>query len=358
MNTTKRLLNRALRQQIITPQQHQQLLQLQRTLCEADALPDPMPNDGPQFVLAHLLYYFGGFVAIGAMGLFMNLGFERYGGGAMMLICVAYAVFAGALARVCFLKHLNTPYSILLGFLLCLVPLFVFALQHFLGIWPVHEPFQNYYSRIAKHWLILEGATVGVGMVMLYAFRRSFLMLIVAVALWLASFDVVTLVQPEHLSWSVRSQISMYFGLLLVVVAIGVDWCQHLKRAPLGQDFAFWLYIVAVITFWGGLSSQYSDSEWAKLGYCLVNIVMLWLGILLRRRVFVVFGVMGVGVYLNHLAYDVFQDSMVFPLVVALIGFAIIFLGMWWHKHEARIYQRVMAFVPEPLRGILLTLHQ
>ena len=37
----------------------------------------------PRFKPAHILYYFGGLIAMGAIPLFMSLGWERLGGGAV-----------------------------------------------------------------------------------------------------------------------------------------------------------------------------------------------------------------------------------------------------------------------------------
>ena len=38
------------------------------------------PGSGPAFSFTNILYYFGGLTAIGAMTLFMNLGWEQFGG--------------------------------------------------------------------------------------------------------------------------------------------------------------------------------------------------------------------------------------------------------------------------------------
>ncbi len=45
----------------------------------------------PRFDFTHILYYFGGLLAIGAMTLFMNLGWERFGGWGIVALCLLYA---------------------------------------------------------------------------------------------------------------------------------------------------------------------------------------------------------------------------------------------------------------------------
>ncbi len=44
----------------------------------------------PGFRMAHILYYLGGLVAIGAMSLFMTLAWESFGGWGLMGIALLY----------------------------------------------------------------------------------------------------------------------------------------------------------------------------------------------------------------------------------------------------------------------------
>lgn len=359
-NPTQQLLDTALTDQIITPDQHQQLLARYEQLVSHnfDKNTQIQTNDSPKFVLSHLLYYLGGMIAIGAMSVFMTLGFSLYGSGAMMTICVCYAVLASCIARFLYQKNLKTPYSILLGFILCLVPLFTFALQHYLGFWQEYSDYQQYHQWVSPQWLILEVATLLVGVAMLWRFRRSFLTLPIALTLWYLSMDIAPLLTQSELDWDLRQLVSVYFGLAVIVGAIWIDIRQHTRQSVIEQDFAFWLYIVGVMTFWGGLSLQDSDSELAKFMYCMINVALLLLGVVLRRRVFAVFGGMGIAMYLGHLAYEVFKDSMIFPLIVALIGFAVIFLGVFWQKNESRIYAKLLSFLPTHWQHTLKNLHQ
>lgn len=354
---TQILLTRAKANHIINDDQFKQLIQLKNELF-ADDLTTTVTDDKPKFVLSHLLYYFGGLIAIGAMSLFMTLGFDEFGSLGIMVITLLYAIFGAGVAYVLYQKQLLTPYSIVLGFLLCLVPLFGFAVQDYLGLWQEHSHYQDYHVWISVQWLILEFSTLIVGAVMMYRFRRSFVMLPICVTLWYLSLDILPLLtqDSEWFDWDLRQTVSIYFGLLMIVGAIWVDFRQNHQN--MRQDFAFWLYIVGAMTFWGGLSLQDSDSELAKFMYCLINIAMMMTGVMLRRRVFTVFGGIGVAMYVGHLAYDVFKDSMIFSLVLALIGFAVIAVGVFWQKHEEKIYQKLLSVLPTSVQHKLLDLYQ
>jgi hypothetical protein len=66
------------------------------------------------------------------------------------------------------------------------------------------------------------------------------------------------------------------------------------------------------------------DSEWKRAGYLLVNILLVGVAVKLRRTVFLVFGAIGIHIYLGHLAYRVFEDSFFFPFAIALLGLSLI----------------------------------
>lgn len=46
----------------------------------------------PSFKPSHILYYLGGLTAIGAMTLFMTVGWEQFGGRGLLLIALGYCL--------------------------------------------------------------------------------------------------------------------------------------------------------------------------------------------------------------------------------------------------------------------------
>ncbi len=79
-----------------------------------------------------------------------------------------------------------------------------------------------------------------------------------------------------------------------------LDPCAHPLRAPAARhDAAFWLHLVAAITFWCGLTFRGSDSHLAKAAYCALNIGLIGFSVFVGRRVYAVFGVIGVMTYLE-----------------------------------------------------------
>ncbi len=124
-------------------------------------------------------------------------------------------------------------------------------------------------------------------------------------------------------------------------------------RSSKSGDYAFWLYLFGVIAFWGGMTSQHSDSELSKFIYCCINLLLIGVGVVIIRRVFVIFGAIGCSIYLGHLANEVFKNSWLFPIALTAIGLGVIYLCLIWQKNEKVITQKVRKYLPLPLRELL-----
>lgn len=95
---TQRLLNHAKAKNIISQHQFDALIGLNDDMFNYEVKTAIQQDNTPKFILSHLLYYFGGLIAIGAMTLFMTLGFDSYGSVGVMLISGLYAVFGAGVA--------------------------------------------------------------------------------------------------------------------------------------------------------------------------------------------------------------------------------------------------------------------
>jgi len=311
----------------------------------------PPSQEQPRFSFVHVLYYLGGMIAIGAMSLFMTLGWNVLGGWGGFFISICYAVLALALTHwLLECKQLFIPAGILATLAVVMVPLAIFFAQMALGYWGEGKPYRDYHVFIDWRWILMEFGTLAIGAILLWRYRFPFMLMPIAVTLWYMSMDLVPyLLGHERVyDWEIRKFISLWFGLAMTLLAFWVD-----LRSRFSRDYAFWLYLFGVLTFWGGLSLMDSGNEWGKLAYCGVNVLMILAGAVLGRRVFAVFGGLGVAGYLGHLSWRVFRDSMVFPLALSVVGLAIIALGVLWQRREAQWSARLRGFLPGPLRELI-----
>jgi hypothetical protein len=83
-----------------------------------------------------------------------------------------------------------------------------------------------------------------------------------------------------------------------------------------------------------------------------MNVSFLFLAVFLGRRVFAVFGTIGIAIYLGDLAEKVFKDSLLFPFALSLIGVAIIALGLYYHRHQDGLRRCVDENLPDVLKRL------
>ncbi len=338
MHVTKKQLGAAVQNNIISSEQ-------------AAALYDFLTvqsQDIPEFSFTHVLYYAGGLIAIGAMTLFMNLGWESFGGAGIVSIAALYAAIGLKITHTFSARNLAIPAGICATFVVCLTPLAIYGLQQWLGVWPDDSVYRDYHRHIQWHWLYMELGTLAVGAIMIWRYRYPFLVMPVAVTLWYMTMDIAAMLAGGDSTWELRKSVSLYAGLLLIGLAVRVD-----IRSQHKADYAFWIYLSGVLAFWGGLSLQTSDSELAKFIYFCINLIMIGTGVLLTRRVFVVFGALGSCGYLGYLASDVFSDSWLFPVALTAIGLGTMYLGILWQKHEKTITHKTRLLLPVPVRQLL-----
>jgi hypothetical protein len=301
-----------------------------------------------QFDAAHLLWYAGALIVIGAMGLFSTLAFSQMGGWALTACTFAYAVvFTLAGHHLWHGKNLRTPGGLLITIAVSMAPLAVYGIQEELGWWSKFgQPgtVRDFYIWVKGSWVFMEIAAIVAGIVALYFYRFPFIVAIIAVALWFMSMDLTPWVfGTAHFDWEMRRKVSLWFGLGVIIVAWIVD---HRGRSG---DFAFWLHLFGLMTFWGAISMTQSSSELGKALYCLLNVGLLLLAVISRRRAYAVFGALGVAFYLGHLADVVFKDSLLFPFALSLIGVAVIAAGLLYHRRQEAIAVWLEAHLPSVL---------
>ncbi|MGE0873523.1 MAG: DUF2157 domain-containing protein [Burkholderiales bacterium] len=345
MNRTE--LDAAVAQGIITATQAEQLADFFATSATQPAA--TAADAAPRFGFVHVLYYFGGMIAIGAMSLFMTLAWSALGGWGGVVTAVLYVVLFLALTHWLMLrKGLQVPAGITATLAVVMVPLAIFSAQMALGYWDDTRSYRDYHVFIDWRWMLMELGTLAAGAALLWRYRFPFMMMPIAVTLWYMSMDLVPFLAGGAHDWELRKMVSLVFGLVTLLVAFWVD-----LRSRFSRDYAFWLYLIGVLTFWGGLSAMRSGSELGKAMYCAINVGMIFTGAVLGRRVFAVFGGFGVAGYLGYLSYRVFKDSLLFPFALVAIGLAIIWLGIVWQRREAEWSARLRAMLPQDLRELL-----
>lgn len=301
-----------------------------------------------KFDAAHLLWYAGALIVIGAMGFFSTLAYSQMGGAALTATAIVYAVvFAIAGHHFWHKSDLQTVGGLLVTIAVSMAPLAIYGIQEEFGWWgkfgnpgSVHD----FYAWIKGSWVFMEIGAVIAGAVALRFYRFPFIVAVIAVALWFMSMDIVPWIAGNaHPDFELKRKVSIWFGLAVLVVAVFVDYrgCD--------TDFAFWLHLFGLMAFWGGITAAQSSSEFGKAMYCVLNVALLIVAVILMRRAYAVFGALGITAYLSHLAEVVFKDSLLFPFALSLIGIAVIAAGLLYHRKQAAIGAWLTENMPQTL---------
>jgi hypothetical protein len=304
------------------------------------------PEIAPNFEAAHVSYYLGALLIIGAMGWFVTNAWDRLSGLTLSAIAIAYGVLFGAAGVRLFRKAATKiPGGLLAAVAVCMTPMAVYGLERAAGWWPSGDPgsYANFHPYINGGWVLMECVTVLVAAIAIRFVRFPFITAPAAYALWYLSMDATALLFGAHWTFHQECWISVIFGVVMLIAGYLLDGVSEL-------DFSFWFYLFGLLTFTGGLSLMNSHSQVGRAVYCLIHLTLMALAILLRRRVFLVFGAFGVFVYLAIEAEAYFRNSFGFTIALTLIGVAFIVAGIAYKRKEARLEEKLTRFMPDRIR--------
>ena len=303
-----------------------------------------------RFDALHVAYYFGGLIIIGAMTFFFGLAWERVGGAGILALALTYGCIFGILGPHLFhTRKLHVAGGLLTVVAVCMTPLAVYGFERVVGLWPQEVPgsYHDYHVWVKGSWLFMELATLAAGGVALRFVRFPFLTAPIAFTLWYMSMDLAPLLfGRKDFSELQQLWVSVTFGAGILVIAYLVD-----RRTR--DDYAFWLYLFGLAAFWGGLSLMDSGGPWSRLGYCVVNLMLIAVSPLLDRRVFAVFGSFGVAGYLSYLVFRLFKNSLFLPMALTVIGVGVIVGTVAYQRNRARIDAWIVGVLPDGFRRLL-----
>jgi len=315
-------------------------------------------QNSSSFTFVNVMYYFGAMIIIASMTWLMNLGWKEFSSEGTALISFSYAMGFIYLGRkLWFRDNMKIPGGLLFTAAVCMTPLFTFSIQHSLGLWVGGEPgsYKNFYRYIKSGWIVMEISTVFAGLVMLRYIRFPFITMPICFVLWYASMDIVPLILGfdgySHYGsewWDLRKYISIVFGAVMILITLLID-----RRTK--EDFAFWGYLFGVITFWFGLTLLDSNNELGKFIYAMINLSMIFISVYLNRRIFIIFGCIGVFGYFGHIVRHVFGYSFMAPISLTIIGLLVIYLGVIYQKNQKKIDRKILSILPnwiEELRPV------
>jgi hypothetical protein len=300
------------------------------------------PETAAAFEAAHISYYLGALLIIGAMGWFITNGWDRLSGLTIAGIAGGYALlFAAVGVRLYRRASTRIPGGLMVAVAVCMMPLAVYGLERAAGWWPSTDPgsYTRFHPWIDASWVVMELATVAAAALALWRVRFPFITAPAAYALWYLSMDGTAFLFGKHWNWHQECWISIGFGLAMLVVAFLLDG----RRSG---DFAFWFYLFGLMTFSGGLTFMGNGTQFTRAMYCLIHLAMIGLAVALQRKAFLVFGGIGVFAYLAQEAEMYFRNSLGFTFSLTVIGILFIVAGIAYKKNEKALEAGFAAVLP------------
>ncbi|MBS5861647.1 hypothetical protein KID03_09495 [bacterium] len=298
-----------------------------------------------KFTLENFLYYFGALIIICAMGWYLGNTFDTYGNGGLLALSVLYfAIFAG-IGNLLWKNDKKTPGGLLYVCAVSVVPLAGWAFERLIGIMPDgYDSYSKFHVWSRSGFILMEIATICVGLIFLKFRKFPLLILPICWALWYLSMDIVPLClgNISEPTWGMRNFATTVFAILMLGAALKLD-----KKT--NEDYSKWLYIFGATMLWFAILSilirLYWNNEIAYFLFAMFSLLYMIVSILLQRKVFMIWGAIGVFGYIGHLAYTVFKDSPLFVLSLVILGLVIIFSGAYYAKNCDKIETNLRAFI-------------
>ncbi|MGL5007582.1 MAG: hypothetical protein ACRC53_09530 [Plesiomonas sp.] len=296
-----------------------------------------------RFTFSQVLYVLGGLLAIGAMTLFMRLSWSYYGPLTFSSLSALYVVIAALLTEHLHRRCITIPAALCAILVIVTVPIVLYGVQVHFGWWHQRTalPFLMI-GRIDQRWLSLELSMVFTSALLLWRYRYPVLMLPLSLAIGGLLLDSALHLLDGWQTYLPRQYtVSLIIGLGMLLVAFWLDF--RYRRTP---DYAEWWYITGTTISWISLTLLDNNNELGRFLYFLINVTIMFTGSWLNRRVFTLFGMLGVTIYIGYLAWSLFAGSMAFPFILCGIGLLVIMLGVKWQRHEARIADWLQQHLP------------
>ena len=336
------LLNLALARGVISADQVSAL----RDLGGGDAGPGAgeMPRG---FNWVTVAYALGALLVVFACGWFLAERWISFGApGVLAVVCIYAVALFGAMLwfeRGAFTEAAGVAAMLVVS----LTPVAVWALQSLSQWWPPETWGQPYYpafpSAESSRWVVAELATIFGALMVLR--RRGYVAGGLPVGGWLVGRAVhLRRLGDAELRRLLERWTMWTAAMLLCAIAdtVGRRYPRGTATAGAGRgDFAFPLWLAGLLVLAGSLLAFWPTAGVWRHGLPLLSLGVVAASLTMGRRTHLVFGVLGIFMYLVYLSAEVFRSTAYFPIALAALGGAMLLATVWLQRRFPSLAQRL-----------------
>jgi len=272
--------------------------------------------------LVTVAYYFGGLLAFFSLTLFVGINWEDLNDVSRLVVAlVALLVIGGLGAWLRFRQGYPTAGGLLLFVATAIVPLFIYTVEQQLGF---------EFDEVAALYMILIG--LAGALAALIFTRFSLISLLVAGFIHATVLDIAFIGGADG-DWPLILTAAVCGGFILLGIAL-TRWGRKLH--------AFWFKLYGLLGLYIAFTALFVTSESILFGllFLLVYLIMVGFSLRFREVIYLIFGAIGVYTYIIRLAFDTFQGTIYFPLLLGGIGISIIVLAVLSQRYGSRLFRR------------------
>jgi len=303
-----------------------------------------------KFNFFNVLHYLGAFLIIFSVTRFCWWNPSAINHKTLLVgACVYILFFAGFGFYFWHFKRLSLVGGLFMVIAVAAVPLVLYLVQNILGWWQREMwwiTYRDFYHKIQSGWILINLSTIVASLTALYFVRFPFLTAIFYAKTAFLITDLVDYFSEGDLD--LVAQALVVLGSIFVAIGFFLD--RKGKR-----DFAFWAYFFGLLSFLPGVIFL-SDSELGRVGYGLLSFVLIMFSVVIQRRVFLVFGSLGILTCLSDLIFHC-VDSFVFSLLLALIGLSVLLSAIFLQRFRQQMHQFLLSLVPDSVKKWLALPH-
>jgi drug/metabolite transporter (DMT)-like permease len=334
------LLEIAVARGLITPDQR---ASLQSLAAEAGEPPRELPRG---FNWVTVAYALGAMLVVFAGGWFLAQRWLMLGPAGVLAVVVVYAAVAGVASRWLERREFHEAAGIAAMVAVALTPVAVWALESISGWWPAETWGRPYYPDYqpaeASRWLVAELCTILAALLILRRRTWSAVVFPVAVALFGLVMHLPRALDLD-LTPVLERWLTMTGALLVCAIADATD--RHVPRQsiPGRGDVAFPLWLTGLFALALAILSMWPVAGALRHALPVLALGSMAVALFMGRRTHLVFGVFAIFMYLVYLAGEVFRSTAYFPIVLALLGGAVLAATVWLQRRFPELASRLGA---------------